>query len=88
MDKLSFTNKPQLTVTVYYYDRQEKREVEAAFFNLDYLWMRTGIDYRSKTNEQLLKEFLEDDDIKSYRFVRKEEWLPWPDQVPYRSLSS
>jgi hypothetical protein len=84
-DKITFTNKPQLTVTVYYYDKKEKREVEAAFFNLDYLNLRTGQDYRGKTNEELLREFLEETDVKPYRFVRKEEWLPWPDQVPYRN---
>lgn len=85
MDKVTFTNKPQLTVTIYYWDKKDKKEVEAAFLNLDYIEARTGRDYKGKRNEELLREFLEDEDVKSYRFVRKEEWLPWPDQVPYRS---
>lgn len=83
MDKLTFTNKPQLTVTIYYWDKTEKKEVEAAFLNLDYLQLRTGVDYRNKKDEELLKEFLEDSDVKPYRFERREQYLPWPDQVPF-----
>jgi hypothetical protein len=87
MDVPTFSNRPQLTVTIYYFDKKDKKEVEAAFLNLDYIGARTGQDYRRKTNAELLKEFLEDDDVKPYRFVRKEEWIPWPDQIPHPSDS-
>lgn len=84
MNKLTFTKKPCCTATIYYYDQIDARDVEAAFVNLDYLYLRNGVDYRNKSDEALIKEFCNDEDYHLYRVVRKEEWMDWPDQVPHQ----
>lgn len=87
MNKLTFTKKPCCTATVYYYDKLEGREVEVAFINLDFQYLRTQVDYRNKSDDQLLSEFCQvdesDDDYRCHRVVRKEEWMDWPDQVSH-----